>query len=220
MSLSTYMIANLLVPILLVIAVVLFEYAMYIVVKKDKRKLSCREALRLQITILKSAIVDGSRIFLLVMAMTLPLIVLSLSTEYSILLVINLTLGRAWSPFPASTEIVISYLFLSTNLMAIHYFFGKYGAIYKLLVAFYKREDIKQRLQKHREALEDILMGLAYGTVIYAVVVLTFLASLISSYTFPSKITMGIVIMLLLGYVLFNSKYENAIGLVERIWRE
>ena len=152
--------------------------------------------------------------------MALPLVALSLSTEYSILLLLDSSLGMAWSPFPASTEVVISFLFLLADLVAVQYFFGKYGAVYKLLVAFHRRDDIKQLLGKHGEALEDILMGLGYGTVIYAVVILTFLVFFISSYTALSKIATGIVIMLLLGYVLPNNKYENAVKIIERIWKE
>jgi hypothetical protein len=131
----------------------------------------------------------------------------------------NSLLGRAWSPFPVSSEVVISFLFLLASLVTIQYFFGKYGAIYKLLVAFYKRDDIKQLLGKHRKATEDILMGLTFGFVIYIAVILTFLVFLINSYTALSKIATGIVITLLLGYVLPNNKYENAIGLIERIWK-
>ncbi len=152
--------------------------------------------------------------------MALPLVALSLSTEYSILLLMDSTLGMAWSPFPAGAEAMISFLFLLVDLVAVQYFFGKYGAVYKLLVAFHKRDDIKQLLGKHGEALEDILMGLGYGTVIYIMVLLTFLVSLISSYTALSKIATGIVIILLLGYVLPNNKYENAVRLIERIWKE
>ena len=220
---STYVISNILVPTLLATAFVLFEYATYIVAKKRGRKLTCKDAIRFQISLLKTAlksgIIDIARIFLLVAVMALPLVALSLSTEYSILLLMDSSLGRAWSPFPASAEVVISFLFLFADLVAVQYFFGKYGAVYKLLVAFYRRDDIKQLLGKHGKALEDILMGLGYGTVIYAVVLLTFLVSLISSYTALSEIATGIVIMLLLGYVLPNNKYENVIRLIEKIWR-
>jgi len=217
---SAYVISNILVPTLLVTAIVLLEYAVYIVAKKRGQKLTCKDAIRLQISALKSGIIDIARIFLLVTVMALPLIALSLSTEYSILLLMGSSLGMAWSPFPASAEIVISFLFLLADLVAIQYFFGKYGAIYKLLVAFHKRDDIKQLLGKHGEALEDILMGLGYGFVIYIMVILTFLVFLVGSYTALSKIATGIVIMLLLGYVLPNNKYENAVRLIERIWKE
>ena len=164
---SVYVISNILVPTLLATAFVLFEYATYIVAKKRGHRLTCRDAIRFQISLLKTAlksgIIDIARIFLLVAVMVLPLIVLSLSTEYSILLLMDSSLGMAWSPFPASTEVVISFLFLLADLVAVQYFFGKYGAVYKLLIAFHKRDDIKQLLGKHGEALEDILMGLGYG---------------------------------------------------------
>jgi len=216
---SAYVIINIVVLLSLVTAIVLLEYAVYIVAKKRGRNLTYKDAIRLQITALKSGIIDIARIFLLVIVMALPLIALSLSTEYSILLLMDSSLGMAWSPFPASAEVTISFLFLFADLVAVQYFFGKYGAIYKLLVAFYRRDDIKQLLGKHGKALEDILMGLGYGTVIYAVVILTFLVSLISSYTALSEIATGIVIMLLLGYVLPNNKYENAVRLIEKIWK-
>ena len=217
---SAYVISNILVPTLLATAFVLFEYASYVVTKKRGRKLTCKDVIRFQISLLKSATIGLLRIFLLVIVMALPLIALSLSTEYSILLLMDSSLGRAWSPFPASAEVVISFLFLLADLVAVQYFFGKYGAVYKLLIAFHKRDDIKQLIGKHGDALEDILMGLGYGTVIYAVVLLTFLVFLISSYTALSKIASGIVIMLLLGYVIFNNKYENAVRLIEKIWKE
>lgn len=220
MDTSAYMITNIVVPLLLTSAIALLEYAVYIDAKKRGRKLTCKDAIRLQITALKSGIVDITRVFLLVMVMTLPLIALSLSTEYSILLVMNSSLGTAWSPLPVSAEIMISFLFLLADLVAVQYFFGKYGAIYKLLIAFYKRDDIKQLIGKHGKVLENILTGLTYGFVIYIIVILTFLVFLINSYTTLSKIATGIVIMLLLGYVLPNNKYDNAIGLIERIWRE
>ena len=84
-----------------------------------------------------------------------------------------------------------------------------------MLVAFYRRDDIKQLLGKHGNALEDILMGLTFGFVIYIMTILTFLVSLISSYTALSEIATGIVIILLLGYVLPNNKYENAVKLID-----
>ena len=149
MNTSAYVISNILVPTLLATAFVLFEYATYIVAKKRGRKLTCRDAIRFQISLLKSATIGLSRIFLLVIVMALPLIVLSLSTEYSILLLMDSSLGMVWSPFPASAEFVISFMFLLADLMAVQYFFGKYRAVYKLLVAFYRRDDIKQLLGKH-----------------------------------------------------------------------
>ena len=217
---SAYVISNILVPTLLATAFVLFEYASYVVAKKRGRKLTCKDVIRFQISLLKSATIGLSRIFLLVIVMALPLIALSLSTEYSILLLMDSSLGMAWSPFPASAEVVISFLFLLADLVAVQYFFGKYGAVYKLLVAFHRRDDIKQLLGKHGKALEDILMGLTFGFVIYIMTILTFLVSLISSYTALSKIATGIVIILLLGYVLPNNKYENAVKIIERIWKE
>jgi len=217
---SAYVIINIVVLLSLVTAIVLLEYAVYIVAKKRGRNLTYKDAIRLQITALKSGIIDIARIFLLVIVMALPLIALSLSTEYSILLVIDSSLGRAWSPFPVSAEAVISFLFLLADFVAVQYFFGKYGAVYKLLIAFHKRDDIKQLLGKHEKVLDEILMGLTFGFVIYIMVILTFLVFLINSYTALSKIATGIVIMLLLGYVLPNNKYENAVRLIERIWKE
>jgi len=219
-STSAYVIINIVVLLSLVTAIVLLEYAVYIVAKKRGQKLTCKDAIRFQINLLKSVTIDLSRIFLLVIIMALPLVALSLSTEYSILLLMDSSFGMAWSPFPVSTEVVISFLFLLADLVAVQYFFGKYGAIYKLFVEFHRRDDIKQLLGKHGKALEDILMGLGYGTVIYVVMLLTFLVFLISSYTALSKIASGIVIMLLLGYVIFNNKYENAVRLIERIWKQ
>jgi len=99
-----------------------------------------------------------------------------------------------------------------------HYFLGKYGSIYKLPLMFLVRDDARQLLKKHQKVLQDILMGLVVGSVMYVMMIMTLLVALVNLPSFLSKIDVGIVIVLLLVYVLPNKKYENAIELIEKIW--
>jgi len=212
--------------LLLVVATIaliaLIEYDMYTKVKKRGYRITCRQALRLQILalkiILKPAIIDMSRIALLWIVMILPLSAIIVSTDLSIILVMVSLLGKVWSPLPGDIETAISLLYLLANVAIIHYFLGKYGSIYKLPVMFFMRDDIRRLLNKHQKVLQDILMGLVVGSVMYVMIIMTLLVALVNSPSFLSRIDVGIVIVLLLVYVLPNKKYQNAIKLIEKIW--
>jgi len=212
--------------LLLVVATIaliaLIEYDMYTKVKKRGYRITCRQALRLQILalkiILKPAIIDMSRIALLWIVMILPLSAIIVSTDLSIILVMVSLLGKVWSPLPGDIETAISFMYLLANVAIIHYFLGKYGSIYKLPVMFFMRDDIRRLLNKHQKVLQDILMGLVVGSVMYVMIIMTLLVALVNSPSFLSRIDVGIVIVLLLVYVLPNKKYQNAIKLIEKIW--
>ena len=212
--------------LLLVVATIaliaLIEYDMYTKVKKRGYRITCRQALRLQILALKitlkPAIIDMSRIALLWIVMILPLSAIIVSTDLSIIFVIGSLLGKVWSPLPGDIETAISLLYLLANVAIMHYFLGKYGSIYKLPVMFFMRGDVRQLLNKHQKALQDILMGLVVGSVMYVMIIMTLLVALVNSPSFLSRIDVGIVIVLLLVYVLPNKKYQNAIKLIEKIW--
>jgi len=212
--------------LLLVVATIaliaLIEYDMYTKVKKRGYKVTCRQALRLQILALKitlkPAIIDMSRIALLWIVMILPLSAIIVSTDLSIIFVIGSLLGKVRSPLPGDIETAISLLYLLANVAIMHYFLGKYGSIYKLPVMFFMRGDVRQLLNKHQKALQDILMGLVVGSVMYVMIIMTLLVALVNSPSFLSRIDVGIVIVLLLVYVLPNKKYQNAIKLIEKIW--
>ena len=110
-----------------------------------------------------------------------------------------------------------------------HYFLSKYGSVYKLPVMFFIRDDVIQLLKKHQTLYEktvyktyrEIVGELAVSFMAYVLTVMSILESLIAlPSNFPSvlsKISESIVVALLIGYVLFNKKYENAIELIEKI---
>jgi len=213
-----------------VVGFLLYEYAIYAEVKKRGYKITCRQALRLQNLALKitskPVIILGLRLFLLFLVTGFPLGLISASTNFSILLVMVSLLGKVWSPFPVSTEIMVSFLFLLANIIVMHYFLSEYGSIYKLLIMFRIRDDVRQLLKKHQTVYKtgkEIVAGSIVSFGMYVVTVMTTLEFLITlPSSFPSvlsKISGSIVMALLLGYVLFNKKYENAIELIEKIWR-
>jgi len=219
--------------LLVVVTLALFEYAVYAEIKKHGYKITCRQALRLQILALritsKPVVILGLRMFLVFLVTGFPLGLISISTNFSILLVMVSLLGKVWSPFPVSIEIVISSLFLLANIIVMHYFMSKYGSVYKLPVMFFIRDDVIQLLKKHQTLYEktvyktyrEIVGELAVSFMAYVLTVMSILESLIAlPSNFPSvlsKISESIVVALLIGYVLFNKKYENAIELIEKI---
>jgi len=210
-----------------VVAIALFQYVAYTEVKKRGYRITRRQILRLEMIVLKPAIIYTSRFVLLTVVMILPLAVLIPSTELSIVFVMDSLLGKVWSPLPGSPlpvgiEIAISFLYLIANIILMHYFLGKYGSAYKLPVMFFTRDDVKQLFKKHQnvhKALQDVLSALIFGSVAYVAIVMTLFVALINSPSILLKIDIGIVITLLLGYVLPNKKYENVIKLIEKIWR-
>jgi len=215
--------------LLVVVVFLLYEYAIYAEVKKRGYRITCSQALRLQILALKitskPVIILGLRMFLLFLVTGFPLGLISASTNFSILLVMVSLLGKVWSPFPVSTEIAISFLFLFANIIVMHYFLSEYGSIYKLLIMFGIRDDVRQLLKKHQTVHKtgrEIVAGSIVSFGMYVIIVMTTLEFLMTlPSTFPSvlsKISASIVMALLLGYVLFNKKYENAIKLIEKIW--
>ena len=177
--------------LLVVVTLALFEYAVYAEVKKRGYKITCRQALRLQILALritsKPVVILGLRMFLVFLVTGFPLGLISISTNFSILLVMVSLLGKVWSPFPVSIEIVISSLFLLANIIVMHYFLSKYGSVYKLPVMFFIRDDVRQLLKKHQtvyKTYKEIVGGSIVSFGMYVVTVMTILEFLI---TLPSS---------------------------------
>jgi hypothetical protein len=201
--------------ILGVVAIALFQYVVYTKVKECGYRISCREILRLEMTILKSAIIDTSRMVLLVLVMFLPLLAITWSTELSVIFVFDLILTKVRS-FPLlGFEIAYLFLFLYAIMLFIYYFFTKYGSIYKLPFLSLVRKDIRQYFSKHI----DILMILLVGSVTYATAILVLLTDLVNAPSPLSKEIIGIVTVVLLIEVLRNKKYHNAFKLVEKIMK-
>ena len=191
----------------------------YVYAKKRGHGLTCRDAIRFEITLVKSATIGLSRIFLLVIVTTLPLIAIGISTEMSIIsatVIEALLSGRVLSPLPAGVNIliIISFLSLLASVVLSHYYFlDKYGAIYKLMPMSFIRNNIKELFSEHT----DILIALTAGFSMYALVIVGIFVTLAGA---PLPLPTGIafvIITFLLVEVLYNKRYDNAIKLVERI---
>jgi len=191
----------------------------YVYAKKRGHGLTCRDAIRFEIILLKSATIGLSRIFLLVIVTTLPLIAIGISTEMSMISVTvieALLSGQVLSPLPAGVHILItiSLLSLLASVVLSHYYFlRKYGAIYKLVPLYFERNNIKELFNKHF----DIYVALLAGFSMYALVIVGIFVSLaVAPLPLPTGIAF-IIIAYLLVTVLFNKRYDNAIKLIERI---
>ena len=194
-----------------VVSVTLLEYIIYTKLKLRYGK-TCREILRLEMIVLKSAVIDMSRITLLWLVMTLPLIGIAVSTELSVVFVIDLILTKVRS-FPLlGIEIAYLFLFLYAVMLLLGRFLVKYGSIYKLPFVFFVRDDVRQYLEKH----QDIYMALLAGSITYVAIIIDLLIMLVDAPSFLSKEVVGIITALLLIEVLPNKKYENAIKLCKK----
>jgi len=191
----------------------------YVDAKKRGHRLTCRDAIRFQITLLKTATIGLSRLFLLAIVTILPLITLGISTEMSMIsavIVEELLSGQVQSTLPAGVNILIIISFLSlliSGVLSHFYFLDKYGAVYKLVPMYFVRNDIKELLRKHL----DIYVALLVGFATYAIIIVGIFASLaVAPLPLPTEIA-GVILTFLLVEVLFNKRYDNAIKLIERI---
>jgi len=194
----------------------------YVDAKKRGHGLTCRDAIRFQISLLKSATIDLTRLFLLVIVTILPLIAIGMSTEMSMIsavIIEALLSGQVLRPLPAGVNIliIISFLSLLASVVLSHfYFLDKYGAIYKLMPMSFIRNDIKELFSKHT----DIVIALTAGFSMYALVIVGIFVTLAEA---PLPLPTGIasvVLAFLLVEVLYNKRYDNALKLIERITKE
>ena len=201
-------------PFLAVVGFALFQYVVYSGAKKHGYKVTTREMLRLDMILLKSTITYTLRLILLTAVTILPLIGIGLSTELfslSLLYVLHTNV----SPLFLGYDIVFSLLFLFIVGKFMPYFLDKYGAIYKLPLMAFVREDIRQFLKNHL----DILAILLVDFVVYIEVVIDLSILLVNIPSFILKIVVGIVTGYLVVVVLDNKKYDNAMNLIEKIWK-
>jgi hypothetical protein len=208
------LVGEIIILLLVATTIALSEYNVYTNEKKRGYKVTYRQILRLQMIVLKSAIIDTARLGLLFLVMFLPLIGITEPTKVAVKFVFNSLLTNVRSPLPADVEILVSFLFLVANITIVYYFLGKYGSIYKLALISLIRNDIMQFLEKH----EDVYIALLAGSAMYVVTIYSLFTDLVTSQLPLIKIVLGIIIVLLLVYVLPNKKYENAIELIEKIW--
>jgi len=203
-------------PFLAVVAIELFQYVVYSGAKKRGYKTTCREILRLDMILLKSTITYTSRLILLVIVTTLPLIGIGLSTELFALSIQYFLHIKVLSPLSVGAGIIFTLLFYLIVGKFMPDFLDRYGAIYKLPLMVFVREDIRQFFKKHL----DIFMVLLVGFVTYVDIVFDLLIILVNIPSFLLKIVVGIITAYLLIVVLDNKKYDNAINLIEKIWRK
>ena len=196
-----------------IVAIMLFEYAVYTEARKRGSKITHREALKQAMIFIKQTIIIVSRFVLLWLITLLPLVVLVNTTTLSIVLVIYSLLGEIRSPLPMGLVIAISIIFLLANITIMHYFFSKYGSIYKLPVAYCVRTDIKQFLEKRPE----IFLGVVPGSIMYVMTFFALMEAFLYSNSIVLNISILIVFVLLYVYVVFNKKYKEAINLIEKI---
>ncbi|ALG96989.1 hypothetical protein [Sulfolobus monocaudavirus SMV3] len=196
------------VEIIITLLLAIATYDVYTKVKTTKTK-HLHEILSLEAIAIKSTIIDMSRFALLWVAMILSLISIIWSTKLSIVFVAD----SLQSPLSTGIEIAL-FLLLFVNVTFIRYFFNKYGAVYKLPLAFLVRNNIKQFLAKRPE----MVITLMAFPIAYAITIIYLLTLLINAPSLLSKEVVGIVTVLLLIEVLPNKKYDNAINLVEKIW--
>jgi len=199
--------------LLAVVAIALFQYVVYIGAKKHGYRTTCREILRLEMILLKLTITYTSRLILLIVVTTLPLIGIGLSTELFALSILYFLHIRVLSPLFLGTGITFTLLFFLIVGKFIPDFMDKYGAIYKLPLVVFVREDIGQFFKKHL----DIFMVLLTGFAIYVETIINLLILLVNMPSFLLKIVVGIITGYLLIIVLRNKKYENAINLIKKI---
>jgi signal transduction histidine kinase len=203
-------------PFLAVITIVLFQYTVYTTLKRRGYGTSCHEILRFEMAMLKSIIIDTTRMILLFLVVSLPLLAITWSTELSVIFIFDQILTSIRS-FPLLFfEIAYLFVFLYAIMLFIYYFFTRYGSIYKLPFLTLVRKDIRQYFSKH----PDILIIVYAGSVSYATVILVLLTDLVTSPSPLSKGIIGIVVAVLLIEVLRNKKYENAFRLIEKIFKK
>ena len=202
-----------------IVLLALLPCMIYVEVKKRGHRLTCRDAIRLDIILLKSATIDMLRIFLLVIVMILPLLAIGISTEMSMIsavIVEELLSGQLQSPLLADVSILIIISFLSLLVSVVFsyfFFFCKYGAVYKLVPMYFVKSDVKELFSKHL----DIYVALWVGFVTYAIIIVSIFVSLaVAPLPLPTEIA-GVTITFLLVAVLPNKRYDNALKLVERI---
>lgn len=190
--------------------VTLIKYITYFE-SKVKYKKSRNKTLKPLIFDFKSEINLILRRAVLFIVTTLPLIFI---TGFTMLLV-----ALALELLPSEEPLLLKALLLGlliADSAFIHYYLSKYGVVYKLPVVFLKRGDARQFLERRI----DLLCPLSVSSLIYLGEIIYLLTDLVYAPNVPSKIIAGVIATVLLGYVLPNNKYENAVMLIKRIWKE
>lgn len=198
--------------VLSVVLVVLLHGTIYTKLKLRYGK-TRREILRLEIIVLKSAIIDTLRLALLSLVISLPLIGLGISTALSVVSAVifeDSLLGKV--QVSVNIENIISFLSLLASIILMHYFLDRYGAVYKLPLMYFVRDDIRRFLKKHL----DIYAMLLIGFTTYVVIIIALLEMLVDTLPILPKEIAGTITVFLLIEVLPNKKYENAMKLCKK----
>ena len=167
------------------------------------------EILRLEMIVLKSAIIDTLRFALLFLVISLPLIGIGISTELSVISAVIFEDSLLGS---VNIEIIIPFLSLLASIILMHYFLDKYGAVYKLPLMYFVRDDIKRFLKKHIDIYAIVLTSF----ITYVVIIIALLEVFVDAPSILPKEIAGTIVVFLLIEVLPNKKYENAIKLCKK----
>ena len=194
--------------VLSVVSVALLHAVTYTKLKLRYGK-TRNEILRLEMIVLKSAIIDTLRLALLSLVISLPLIGIGISTGLSVISAVIFEDSLLGS---VNIEIIIPFLSLLASIILMHYFLDKYGAVYKLPLMYFVRDDIRRFLKKHL----DIYAMLLIGFTTYVVIIKALLEMLVDALPILPKEIAGTIVVFLLIEVLSNKKYENAIKLCKK----
>jgi hypothetical protein len=192
------------------------EYIIYNILKRKYRK-SSLEILKLELNLFKSMFAYAVHLILLFLIISLPLIGIGISTGLSVISVTifeNLIIGKTQCPLPANTsiQIIISFLSLLVSIILMHYFMNKYGAIYKLPLIYFTKNDSRQFLKNH----PDVYAILLTGFIMYTVIIIVLLEMFTEITSILAKEIVGIVITFLIIEILVNKKYDNAINFCKK----
>jgi len=199
--------------IAVVLCVSLIKYLVHIVSKTMYGK-THNELFKLLMAEFKPDSAQTSRLALLLSVISLPLIAIASSTVLSAVFVIDPLLIDVRSGLLLFIGIAYLFLFVYAIALFIHYFLGKYGALYKLPIVGLVRDDIKQFFDEYEMDTQIIL---SLGTLTYIMTIISLSVALVYVPSPLSKVVVGAVIVFLLEGVLRNKKYDNAINFIENI---
>ena len=151
----------------------------------------------------KSGIIDISRLTLLSLVISLPLIGIAIFTNLYVIFALYSLFFKA----PLFVRVLPPSLLL-VDAVVMQYFLSRYGTVYKLPLILLIRNDTRQSLKEHLH----LYMISAIGSMVYVVAIISLLKTFVIA---PGllKIGVGIIVALLVTYVLPNRKNENAINL-------
>jgi len=193
-----------------VLCLPLIKYLVYIISKTMYGK-THNELFKFLMVEFKPDSAQTLRLALLLSVISLPLIVIASSTVLSAVFVIDPLLIDVRSGLLLFIGIAYLFLFVYAIALFIHYFLGKYGALYKLPIVGLVG-NIKQFFDEYEM---DTQIVLSLGTLTYVMSIISLSVALVYVPSPLSKVVIGAVILFLLDGVLRNKKYNDAINFIK-----